>query len=67
MFKKVRRIAREKWQALYNACFNKPIGEVYMFHRVAPADGALSVIDELRVSPEYFRQFLIDKIGGGIY
>jgi peptidoglycan/xylan/chitin deacetylase (PgdA/CDA1 family) len=32
-----------------------------MFHRVAPKDGALPVIDELRVSPEYFKQFLIDK------
>lgn len=61
MFKKVRRICREKLQALYNACFNRPVGYIYMFHRVAPKDGALPVIDELRVSPEYFKQFLIDK------
>ena len=61
MFKKVRRIAKEKLQALYNACFNHPVGEVYMFHRVSPADGALAVIDELRVSPEYFKQFLMSK------
>lgn len=65
MFKKVRRICREKLQALYNACFNRPVGYIYMFHRVAPNDGALPVIDELRVSPDYFRQFLLDKIGGG--
>lgn len=65
MFKKVRRICREKLQALYNACFNRPVGYIYMFHRVAPKDGALPVIDELRVSPDYFRQFLLDKIGGG--
>ena len=61
MFKKLRRIARKKWQALYNACFNKPIGEVYMFHRVLPANGTLAVIDELRVSPEFFKQFLMSK------
>lgn len=65
MFKKVRRICREKLQAFYNACFNRPVGYIYMFHRVAPKDGALPVIDELRVSPTYFRQFLLDKIGGG--
>ena len=67
MFKKVRRIAKEKLQALYNACFNRPVGYIYMFHRVAPKDGALPVIDELRVSPEYFEQFLLDKIGGGTF
>lgn len=61
MFKKVRRICREKLQALYNACFNRPVGYIYMFHRVVPNDGALPVIDELRVSPEYFRQFLLNK------
>ena len=65
MFKKVRRICREKLQTFYNACFNRPVGYIYMFHRVAPNDGALPVIDELRVSPDYFRQFLLDKIGGG--
>ena len=64
MFKKVRRICREKLQTFYNACFNRPVGYIYMFHRVAPNDGALPVIDELRVSPDYFRQFLLDKIGG---
>lgn len=61
MFKKVKRIVRECYTALYNACFNQPLGYVYMFHRVAPADGAISEIDELRVSPEYFRDFLIEQ------
>lgn len=61
MFKKVRRITKEKLQALYNACFNRPVGKVYMFHRVSPADGSLPVIDELRVSPDFFRQFLLNK------
>lgn len=61
MFRKVRRIAKDKIRTLYNMCFNRPIGYIYMFHRVAPADGALSVIDELRVSPEYFKQFLSSR------
>ena len=61
MFKKVCRIGQQWCSAIYDACFNKPVGYVWMFHRVAPHDGALPVIDELRVSPEYFRQFLVDK------
>lgn len=61
MFKKVRRIVKQLCTAIYNACFNQPVGYVWMFHRVAPKDGALPAIDELRVSPEYFKQFLIDK------
>ena len=65
MFKKVRRIGKQWCTAIYNVCFNRPIGYVWMFHRVAPADGSISAIDELRVSPEYFRQFLIDKSMSG--
>ena len=61
MFKKVRRIGKQLCTAIYNACFNQPVGYVWMFHRVAPNDGAIPVIDELRVSPEYFRQFLLNK------
>ena len=65
MFKKVRRIGTRWCTAIYNACFNQPIGYVWMFHRVAPADGSISAIDELRVSPRYFRQFLVDKSKAG--
>lgn len=61
MFRKVRRIAKEKLQVVYNTCFNHSVGEAYMFHRVSPVDGALTVIDELRVSPEFFKQFLMSK------
>jgi peptidoglycan/xylan/chitin deacetylase (PgdA/CDA1 family) len=61
MFNKVRRIGKQLCTAIYNACFNQPVGYVWMFHRVAPNDGAIPVIDELRVSPEYFRQFLLNK------
>lgn len=61
MFKKIRRIGKQLSTAIYNACCNQPVGYVWMFHRVAPKDGALPVIDELRVSPDFFRQFLSDK------
>ena len=61
MFKKVRRIGKQWCTAIYNACFNQPVGYAWMFHRVAPKDGALPAIDELRVSPDFFRQFLSDK------
>ena len=61
MFKKVRRIGREWCEAVYNACFNQPIGYIYTFHMVCPKRDYLAPIDELRVSPEFFEQFLREQ------
>lgn len=61
MFKKVRRIGREWCEAIYNACFNQPIGYIYTFHMVCPKGDYLAPIDELLVSPEYFEQFLREQ------
>lgn len=61
MFKKVRRIGRELAEAAYNACFNRPVGYIYMFHIVCPKADMLDPIDELRVSPEYFEAFLHEQ------
>lgn len=61
MFKKVRRILSQYYMNIYNICFNRPIGYVYMFHMVVPSEGAIASIDELRVSPEFFRKFLEEK------
>ena len=61
MFLKVRRIAKEWGIAAYNACFNRPIGYIYMFHMVRPKSDLLAPIDELRVSPEYFEAFLREQ------
>lgn len=58
MFKKIRRIGREWGEAAYNACFNRPVGYIYMFHMVRPKGDLLAPIDELRVSPEFFEDFL---------
>lgn len=58
MFKKVRRIGRECCEAMYNACFNQPIGYIYTFHMVCLQGDYLAPIDELRVSPEFFEDFL---------
>ena len=58
MFRKVRRIGRELYEAIYNACFNQPIGYIYTFHMVCPKGDYLAPIDELRVSPEFFEDFL---------
>ena len=58
MFKKVRRIVREWAEAAYNACFNRPVGYIYMFHMVCPKADMLDPIDELRVSPDFFETFL---------
>lgn len=61
MFRKVRRIVKEWGIAAYNACFNRPVGYIYMFHMVRPKGDLLAPIDELRVSPEYFEAFLRDQ------
>ena len=61
MLIKLKRKINKCLQTVYNAVCNRPIGYIYMFHRVAPADGVLPVIDELRVSPEYFKQFLLSR------
>lgn len=58
MIKKVRRIGREWCEAIYNACFNQPVGYIYTFHMVCPKEDLLAPIDELRVSPEFFEIFL---------
>lgn len=61
MFNKVRRIGRLWYEAVYNACFNQPIGYIYMFHMVCLKGDYLSPIDELRVSPEHFEKFLREQ------
>lgn len=61
MFKKIRRIAKEWGIAAYNACFNRPIGYIYMFHMVRPKGDLLAPIEELRVSPDYFEAFLREQ------
>ena len=61
MFRKVRRIGREWCEAIYNVCFNRPVGYIYMFHMVCPKADLLAPIDELRVSPEYFEAFLCEQ------
>ena len=61
MFKKVRRIGGEWCEAIYNACFNQPIGSIYTFHMVCPKGDYLEPIDELRVSPEFFEAFLWEQ------
>ena len=58
MFSKIRRKSREWGGAIYDACFNRPIGCIYMFHMVCPKGDYLAPIDELRVSPEFFEVFL---------
>lgn len=61
MFRKLRRIAKEWRVSVYNACFNRPIGYIYMFHMVRPKEDFIEPIDELRVSPEFFETFLRQK------
>ena len=61
MFKKICRIEKEWIEAAYNACFNRPVGYIYMFHMVCPKADMLDPIDELRVSPDFFEAFLREQ------
>lgn len=61
MFKKVCRIGKKWIEAAYNACFNCPIGYIYMFHMVCQTGDLLAPIDELRVSPESFETFIREQ------
>jgi len=49
-------------EPLYNSFFNRPIGEVYMFHRVTPNDKSIKPIADLNVTPVRFEQFIKDRI-----
>lgn len=62
MFKILRRKIRTAWRLTYNAMYNRPIGYIYMFHMVKPKEDYIAAIDSLRVSPEYFEKFLIEKM-----
>ena len=55
------RIGKEWIEAAYNACFNRPVGYIYMFHMVCPKADMLDPIDELRVSPDFFEAFLREQ------
>ena len=44
-----------------NTVYNRPIGNIYMFHMVRPKLDYIPAIDELRVSPEYFEKFLVEQ------
>lgn len=61
MFKKVRRIGKEWIEAAYNACFNRPVGYIYMFHMVCSKADLLAPVEELRVSPDFFDTFLREQ------
>lgn len=54
--RKVRTVCR----ITYNALFNRPIGNIYMFHMVRPKEDYISALDVIRVSPENFEKFLIE-------
>lgn len=65
----VHRVIRGGWRritkpfvAVYNYFFNRPIGYVYMFHMVRPKENLLPALDRIRVSPEYFEKFLIERM-----
>ena len=45
---------------IYRYFFNKPIGNIYMFHMVRPKEDYIPGLDSIRVSPEYFEQFLME-------
>ena len=62
MFRKIRRIGNQFAVSLYNAAFNRPVGIVYMLHRVGLKDSdRLACIEGLKVS-ESFLERLIERL-----
>jgi peptidoglycan/xylan/chitin deacetylase (PgdA/CDA1 family) len=57
------KIPKRKFRTAFNLMFNKPIGNIYMLHRVcAYEDGKLSLNENMKVSPEFLERFIVENI-----
>lgn len=61
-------ILLRKIKAAYNLYINKPIGAIYMLHRVAPYEkDRLSPNENMKVTPEFLEKFIVDNSGHNIF
>jgi len=58
------KIIKRKFRTLYNLIYNKPIGQIYMLHRVCLfEEGKISLNENMKVSPEFLEQFIVENLG----
>lgn len=58
------KLIKRKLRTLFNLIYNKPIGVIYMLHRVHQFEtGKLSLNENMKVSPEFLERFIVDRIG----
>ena len=60
MFRVIQRKITTLCRILYNSIWNRPIGNIYMFHMVKPKEDYIPGLDSIRVSPEFFERFLTE-------
>jgi peptidoglycan/xylan/chitin deacetylase (PgdA/CDA1 family) len=59
---RVRRFTVKRIKSFFNYTINRPVGTIYMLHRVADIDKKkFPVNEELKVSPEYLEKFIISR------
>lgn len=57
------KLFKRKLKTLFNLVYNKPIGTIYMLHRVHPFENEkLSLNEKMKVSPEFLEQFIVENI-----
>lgn len=57
------KLIRRKFKTLFNLVYNKPIGTIYMLHRVHPFEkDKLSSNENMKVSPEFLEQFILERL-----
>ena len=59
----MRKIIRRKFKTLFNLVYNKPIGTIYMLHRVHPFEkGKLLLNENMKVTPEFLERFILERL-----
>ena len=57
------KLIRRKFKTLFNLVYNKPIGTIYMLHRVHPFEtNKLSLNENMKVTPEFLEQFILERL-----
>ena len=64
----MKNILLRKIKTAYYLYINKPIGAIYMLHRVAPSENErLTPNENMKVSPGYLEKFIIDNSMDNIF
>lgn len=57
------KLIRRKFKTIFNLVYNKPIGTIYMLHRVHPFEQEkLSLNENMKVSPAFLDRFILERL-----